>query len=88
VTFDTGRSTTADPSSVRSRDDFASFVEAVLADFGSGGADTWENGTLARFLDGLAAATYARFVDPGPASQDLATWQLFAQLVVAATGYE
>ena len=73
---------------MRSRDDFAAFVAAVLADFDGGGADTWENGTLARFLDGLAAVTHARFVDLDRASQDLATWRLFAQLIAAATGYE
>ena len=88
VTFETGRSTTANPSSVSSREDFAAFVEAALADFTTGGADTWENGTLERFLDGLAAVSHARVEDLDSASQEAATWQLFAQLVAAATGYE
>jgi hypothetical protein len=88
MTFETGRATTADPSSVRSRDDFAAFVETALADFTSGGADAWENGSLERFLDALAAVSNARTVDRGTSSQEAATWQLFAALLAAATGYE
>jgi hypothetical protein len=58
VSFETGRSTTADPSSVQSRDNFAAFVEVALTDFAAGGAGRWENGTLERFLDGLAAVSH------------------------------
>lgn len=88
MTFETGRLTTGDPSSVGTRDDFAAFVEAVLADLRAGGADEWENGTLERFLDGLAAASYARVVDRDGDVQEVAEWKLFAELVAAATGYE
>jgi hypothetical protein len=88
VTYETGRPTTADPSSVGSRDDFVGFVEAALADLRAAGADEWENGTLERFLDGLAAVSDARVVDGDRASQETPTWRLFAELVAAATGYE
>jgi hypothetical protein len=54
----------------------------------AGGSDDWENGTLEGFLDGLAAASHARVVDRDGASQELASWRLFAELVAAATGYE
>jgi hypothetical protein len=70
MSVEAGRSTTADPSSVQSRDDFAAFVEVALADFAAGGAGTGENGTLERFLDGLAAVSHARLADRDTASQE------------------
>ena len=88
MTFETGRYTTADPSAVRTRDDFAAFVEAALSDFTADGASEWENATLGRFLDGLSAVSHSRLVDIEAVAQELPTWQLFAQLVAAATGYE
>ncbi|GIM95445.1 hypothetical protein Ato02nite_072380 [Paractinoplanes toevensis] len=47
-----GRATDVDPSNVGTRDDFACFLSAVLADFRSTGEAEWENGTLDRFFDG------------------------------------
>jgi hypothetical protein len=88
VTFGTGRATTADPTAVSDRDDVASFIDGVLADFAAGGAGEWENSTLERFLDGLAAVAHARLSGLDAASQEVATWQPFAHLVAAATGCE
>jgi len=78
----------ADSSGVLTRDDFAGFLQRVLADFRSGGSSEWENDTLERFLDGLAAFACAREVDRNADEQETATWRLFAEIVAAATGYE
>lgn len=88
MAFDTGRSTTADSSRVRTRDDFAVFLNAVLADYRQSGAAEWENGTLERFLDGFAAFAGARVSVIDLDEQVTASWHLFAEIVVAATGYE
>lgn len=79
--------TDVSPSNVETRDDFARFLSAVLADFRSTGAAEWENGTLDRFLDGLSAFTDAR-VGASEPDQEQASWRLFAEIVRAATGYE
>ena len=86
MAWETGRSTSADSALVETRADFEDFLDAVLEDFRGTGEVEWENATLERFLDGLAAVASARIVDqPG---QELATWRLFAELVAMATGYE
>ncbi|WP_285556100.1 DUF7660 family protein [Actinoplanes regularis] len=91
--YDTGRF--ADVSdenlaAVRSHVDAARIVEQMLADLRAH-PDQWENSTLERFLDALAASLDA--VEPlhtnrgGPvASQP--TWRLLAELLVKASGYE
>lgn len=85
---ETGRETTADPRAVESRDDLAEFVGVMVADLRANGASEWENGTLERFLDGLEAFASARVVDHPGADQERASWQLFAEILAAATGYE
>lgn len=60
----------------------------MLADYTSSGASEWENGTLERFLDALSAFAHARLVDVPDDDQKQATWQLFAEMVTAATCYE
>ena len=87
MTYETGRPTDANASLVETRDDFAAFVADVLADFAErGGSHEWENGTLDRFLDGLAAFAAARV--QGGQDQDTPTWRLFAEIIAAGTGYE
>jgi len=86
VGYETGRATSVDPSGVSSRDDFADFLQAVLQDYESGGKAEWENATVERLLDGLTAFSWAR-VD-GQGDQETPTWRLFAEMIVAATGYE
>jgi hypothetical protein len=88
MTYETGRATDVDPSDVGTRDDFARFLSAVVADFRSTGEAEWENGTLGRFLDGLAAFADARVVEAAELDQEQASWSLFAEIVRAATGYE
>jgi hypothetical protein len=84
--YETGRPTVDRPSGIRTRDDFGDYVERVLGDFREEGEREWENNTLDRFLDGLSAFAWAR-VNDQPA-QEAPTWQLFAEIVYAATGYE
>lgn len=84
--FETGRSTTADPSEVSSRDDFGDFIAAVLVDYLATGRTEWENPTTERLLDALAAFAHARVEDEG--DREAPTWRLFAEMVVVATGYE
>lgn len=87
VAYETGRSTSADPSWVTDRDSFGDFLEIVLGDLRLGGGESeWENSTLERFVESLAAFAEARVV--GRADQDDASWRLFAEMIVAATGYE
>lgn len=85
--YETGRSTTADPSSVTDRDSFGDFLEVVLGDLRLGGGESeWENSNLTDFLAALAAFAEARVV--GRENQDEPSWRLFAEMIVAATGYE
>jgi len=88
VNYETGRATHVDSSNIETRDDFARFLSAVLADFRSTGEAEWENGTLDRFLDGLSAFANARVVEAVELDQEPASWRLFAEIVSAATAYE
>ena len=84
----TGRATHVDPEPATSRDDFGEFVLGVLADFNESGHSEWENNTLERFLDGLSAFALARVHGRADGEQEQPSWALFAELIVAATGYE
>jgi hypothetical protein len=87
--YDTGRFAEVETGPVNTRSDFAALLSAVLKDFRSGGEAEWENGTLERFLDGLAAFADARVSDEfADVDQEAPSWRLFADIVVAATGYE
>jgi hypothetical protein len=83
---DYSRPTAADASVVSSRDEFATFLERVLTDYRTSGRDEWENTTLESFLDALGAFAGARLVDQD--NQEEPTWQLFAEMILAATVYE
>jgi hypothetical protein len=88
MTHETGRRTNVDPAGVTTRDEFGDFLLGVLSDYRSSGASEWENGTLEWFLDGLSAFAHARLVGVPDDDQKQATWQLFAEMIAAATGYE
>lgn len=83
--YETGRFTHADASTVQSREDFISFTDALLGDFRIGGGESeWENRTLGDFLEALSD-----LAEGGTMSQrDEPSWQAFAALIAAATGYE
>ena len=84
--YETGRATDQSPSGIRTRNDFGEYVLRVLADYREAGATEWENNTLERFLDGLSALALARAHDQR--GQEDPSWQLFAEIIAAATGYE
>ena len=68
---------------VTSRADLARFVQALLADFQADAGGGWENPTLERYLEALAA--YA--ADAGGA-EGPATWRAFAECLAAARNHE
>jgi hypothetical protein len=78
------------PKEVRSRGEFVEFVHGLLAELQSA-PDTWENPTLDRFLEALAAWTadmdgYCQ--NHGLAMPPDIVWQWTANMLHAATLYE
>jgi hypothetical protein len=87
---ETGRFADVDLSGVEGRDDVAALVSLMVADLRAY-PDSWENPTLDRFLEALAAS----LGDAGSGDYDggiqrpvQPTWRLFAELLVMASGYE
>lgn len=70
--------------------DVAGIVQQMVTDLRQH-PDEWENGTLERFLDALAAllealpSLYANRGEQAPAQP---TWQMVAETLVKASGYE
>lgn len=84
--YESGRPTDEVPSGIESREELGEYLLRVLGDFRERGAVEWENNSLEPFLDALSAFTLARVNNqPG---QEEPTWQLFAEIIAAATGYE
>ena len=65
--------------SIRSREDFVAFVRALSADLYDN-PETWENGSLERFLEALAAC-----VDDMDGQPD---WKSVGDMLMAAKGHE
>ncbi|RBY94805.1 hypothetical protein DQ244_05955 [Blastococcus sp. TBT05-19] len=83
--FATGRFAEVSPrqvAAVRSAADFARLVTHMREDLGRSGKAEWENATLDRYLEALAAVAE----DRGPEGR--LSWAELADLVVTATGYE
>ena len=78
------------PESVNSKRDFVQFVEELHADLAES-PDEWENPTLDRFLEAIAAWAsasdnyYRNTARPVP---DNASWRFFAEVLAAARSYE
>jgi hypothetical protein len=89
--YETGRFAQAgDLSQVASHTDAAHVVQRMLADLREHPTE-WENHTLDRFLDALAAALEgipSRYANHGEQFPKAATWKLFAEALVTASGYE
>lgn len=91
--YDTGRFADVsdqDLTAVHSHTDAARIVEQMLADLRAH-PDAWENSTLERFLDALAAsldALESLHTNRGEAMPSQPTWKLLADVLVMATGYE
>lgn len=84
--YETGRFTHADAAGVATRDQLAAFVSAMAEDLRSGGEQEWENGTLSRFLEALAAVFQDRRLDDRAPEE--ASWAAFAGSLKSASGYE
>lgn len=91
--YDTGRFADVsdqDLAAVRTHTDVARIVEQMLNDLRKH-PDEWENPSLERFLDALAAgldAVESQHIDRGEAVPSQPTWKLFAGILVNASGYE
>ena len=70
--------------SIRSREDFVAFVRALSADLYDN-PETWENGSLERFLVALAACAENMNGKPAPQKPD---WQVVGDMLMAAKEYE
>ncbi|GAA2713191.1 DUF7660 family protein [Actinoplanes palleronii] len=80
----------SDLAAVDSYADVARIVEQMRGDLRAH-PDTWENPTLDRFLDALAASLEALeplHTNRGEALPAQPTWKLLAEVLVMATGYE
>jgi hypothetical protein len=88
--YETGRPADVDPSSVTTRQDAVVFVNDMLQDLHAH-PDSWENSTLDRFLEALAASLDCielGYRNRGEELPTQPTWQLLAELLVMASGYE
>jgi hypothetical protein len=80
-----------EPLDVRSREDLAAFIDALLADLEARPRE-WENATLPRFLDALSRYLldlpgWCRNNAPG-IDPEVAQWRLFAVALAGAQVYE
>lgn len=89
--YDTGRfAEVSGLDRVSTHTDVAAIVEEMLADLRANPTE-WENPSLDRFLDALAASLEALsplYANRGDQLPDQPTWRMFAEALVMATGYE
>ncbi len=75
---------------VESRDQFVRLVQDLRTDFCSS-PESWENNTLDRFLDALAAWTADMdgfYLNQGSTPPEQPSWKTMAEMVLAARTYE
>lgn len=76
--------------SIKTRDDFVAFVDALTDDLNRNSQE-WENNTLERYLEAVSAWTqnmdgyYRNIHQPLPQNID---WRVFGQILLAAKFYE
>jgi hypothetical protein len=89
--YDTGRfAEVEDLDGIRTRLDVAEVVQRMREDLLAHPGE-WENPTLERFLDALAAVLEGlpgRYTNRGERFPELPTWKILAEALVAASGYE
>lgn len=79
---------TAYNKSIRSREDFVAFARALSADLHDN-PETWENGSLERFLEALAAlAEDGGGLRRGKSASQQPDWKLLGDMLMAAKIYE
>lgn len=77
-------------SRISSREDFVAFVRALRADLEAAPGE-WENDTLERFLEAVAAWTHdmdGYFRNRGEPVPKQPDWRTFGQILIAAKHYE
>ena len=88
--YETGRPADIDPSNVVTRQDAIDVVLAMAEDL-EAHPDSWENATLRRFLEALAASMEGvehAYTNEGRSLPEQPSWRLLAELLVMASGYE
>jgi hypothetical protein len=90
--WETGRSADVGPllDNVTSWEDVAEVLAAMQTDLAAN-PEAWENNTLDRYLDALAAlfgSVESLHANRGEEAPDQPSWRLVAELLVGATGYE
>ena len=76
--------------SIDSRDRFVKLLEDMRSDF-CASPESWENNTLARFLEALAAWTADMdgfYKNQGAVPPEQPSWKTMAQMLLAARTYE
>ena len=88
--YETGRPAEVDTKEIATREEAVGVIMAMLNDLRKH-RDDWQNASLEDFLEALAASmedldqTYA---ERGEKLPDQPTWQMVANLLVAASGHE
>lgn len=88
--YETGRPAEVDTKEITTRDEAVGVIMAMLNDLRKH-RDDWQNASLEDYLEALAASiedldqTYA---ERGEKLPDQPSWQMVADLLVAATGHE
>jgi hypothetical protein len=88
--YETGRAAEVDTSRATSREDVVNVVRAMATDLRNH-KDDWQNASLDTYLDALASSIEEVdeiYPDRGEVVPDQPSWQLVAQLLVMASGYE
>lgn len=76
--------------SISSKEDFTKFLGTLLEDLQSG-RSAWENNTLDEYLDGIKSWTEdmdGYYINMGKPIPEDVNWQVFAEILTAATRYE
>lgn len=79
-----------DINKIRNHQDAAAFIQDLLKEF-EAGAENWENVTLYNYLEAMSAwvdASDGVFENRGVSLPNAESWQLVAQVLLAATAYE
>ena len=79
-----------DPKKVATKTEFLQFLEELLADLKQN-SDAWENPSLERYLEAIAAwvnASDSYYRNSGQPSPANVSWRFFAEALTAARIYE